>query len=502
MVMMTYLSAMPFRMAVYCLLPLFLLLATGHGGHEKKETPKVLIVSFDGFRWDYLKRTATPNFDRIKNSGVTARFGLRNAFLTKTFPNHFTLVTGLWEESHGIVGNVMFDPVLNERFTVANQSQESDPRWWDVGAEPIWVTNQFQKQSARSGCIMWTGCQAPIKGTTPTRHIPYNHDIPLSSRMDEMVSWFTGEYPINLGLLYYEEPDESSHAYGPDSPEVTAVIGELDKAVGYLLYKLEKANLLESMNIIFTSDHGFAATSKERMVNLDEYIKPDSYRIFSSDPVAAILPNPGEEDAIYNSLFEGANKKHSHFQVYKKENIPPEYHFTNNRRIMPIIVVANENYSIAHNGSQDYYTEKGNHGYNNSLQDMHPFFVAMGPGFRKGSAIDTFNNVDIYPLLCHLLELHPAPNNGSLEAVHSLLAELKEEETTFITFGTYFVVLLVIASVGGVFLVAACRQHRYLKRMQRNRVISMEGGVKYSIPPANGGAKVPLLSESEEEEFH
>nr|KAG5708920.1 hypothetical protein BaRGS_009329 [Batillaria attramentaria] len=461
----------------------------------------MIIVGFRAW-WDYLKRTATPNFDRVRSNGVIAERGLKNAFLTKTLPNHFTIATGLWEESHGIVGNTMYDPVLKEKFVVTNKSAMSDPRWFDVGAEPIWVTNQLQKNNGRSGCVMWVGCEAPIKGTTPTRHIPFDGDMPNRTRIDKIMDWFTGEYPVNLGLLYFNEPDHTAHTYGPESPEVTNMIAGLDDVMGYLLDQLKEFDLLEKTNIIITSDHGFAATSDELMVNLDDYIDPTSYRIFSSNPVAAILPNPGMEDSIYRNLSEGAKKPGAHFQVYKKEDIPPQYHFTHNRRIMPIIVVAKENYSIAYNGSQTHYSQKGEHGYNNSLQDMHPFFLAMGPGFRPGAAVDSFNNVDIYPLMCHLLDLHPAPNNGSLDAVRSLLRDEEEEETTLFTFGTYFFVLLVIASVGGVFAVAACRQHRYLKRMQRNRVISMQGGVQYSIPPANGGAKVPLLSESEEEEFH
>ncbi|KAL8577327.1 hypothetical protein ACOMHN_048381 [Nucella lapillus] len=499
---------LPIANQIFVLISVLSLVVYGHGDdggddgdHHDHKNSKVIIVSFDGFRWDYLSRTHTPNFDRIIRNGVQARYGLKNAFQTKTFPNHFTLVTGLYEESHGIVGNIMFDPVLNETFTISNTSQVAASRWFDVGAEPIWVTNQIQKKKGRTGCMQWVGCEAPIKGVVPTHHVPYDPHMSNETSIDKIIEWFKGTYPVNLGLIYYNEPDSTGHQFGPNSPELTAMIGALDKVVGYLLAKLQAADLLESTNLILTSDHGFAATGPDQIVNLDNYISPDSYRILSSNPVAAILPNKGLEEEIYKNLSAGAEKKNSHFSVYKKDEIPEEFHYKHNRRIMPILVVARENYTILHNHST--WVPNGTHGYNNSLPDMHPFFVAMGPGFRKGAEVPTFKNVDVYPLMCHLLGLEPAPNNGSLDALQPLLRE-EDDKTTVMTFGTYFFVLLVIGSVGGVFAVAACRQHRYLKRMQRGRVVALEGGVKYSLPPANGGAKVPLLSEdaSDEETFH
>ena len=268
--------------------------ATGHGGHGNGKNPKLIIVSFDGFRWDYLSRTNTPNFDRIIRHGVQARYGMKNAFITKTLPNHYTLATGLYEESHGIVGNTMFDPVLNETFNVRNRTQVSSPRWFDVGAEPIWVTNQLQTKNGRSGCMQWVGCEAPIKGVTPTHHVPYIADMLNETRIDDAIAWFKGPFPVNLGLIYFQEPDGTGHKYGPDSPQVTAMIAGLDKVVGYLLDKLEENNLLEDMNLIITSDHGFAATGPDRLINLDDYIQPGTYRIFTSSPIATILPDDGK----------------------------------------------------------------------------------------------------------------------------------------------------------------------------------------------------------------
>lgn len=260
---------------------------------------KLLIVSFDGFRWDYLSRTDTPFFDWIKKTGVTARYGIKNAFVTKTLPNHFTLVTGLWEESHGIVGNEMWDDRLNETFSAWNDTQEAESRWYDVGAQPVWVANQIQKKGL-TGCMMWVGCQAPIQGVLPTYHIPYNGKVTNESRIDTVVEWLAGQHAreVNLALLYFEQPDAFGHIYGPDSPQVTEMIKGLDKVVGYLLEQLQKKDLLKSTNIIITSDHGFAATPKDLVINLDNYADPQSYRVIQLTPVATILPNEGKTPTI------------------------------------------------------------------------------------------------------------------------------------------------------------------------------------------------------------
>lgn len=258
-----------------------------------EETPKLLLISFDGFRNDYLQRAHLPHLESFKKEGVYAKNGLKNVFITKTFPNHFTLVTGLYEESHGIVGNTMFDPVLNETFNLYTKPEVArDPRWFDVGAEPIWVTNQLQNCKHRSGVIMWPGCEAPVKGVLPTRYFGYNPKMSNYSRVDQIVKWFNAtDYPINLGVLYFEQPDEIGHAFGASSVQVVETIQGLDKVVGYLLSELEKNKLLHGMNIIITSDHGMV--DAENVINLDEFVDPSLYRIFQSDPVANVLPNEG-----------------------------------------------------------------------------------------------------------------------------------------------------------------------------------------------------------------
>lgn len=476
-------------------------------GQNELNFPRVLLISFDGFRWDYLSRSETkdhtPNFHRIMNDGVYAKRGVKNAFITKTFPNHYTIVTGLYEESHGIVGNIMYDPVLNETFNIYNVTQERSPKWFDNGGEPIWVTNQLQDtcNCRKTGIVFWPGDSASVKGVLPYRYLLYDNSMKNKTRVDTMVKWFTDKYPVNLGLLYFEEPDAYGHKFGPDSPQVNEMIIGLDGVVGYLLDELKMKGILDSTDIIITSDHGMASTPNTTVINLDDHISLNDYRIFSSNPIGNILPNPGKEEEIYNKL-----QNIPHLTVYRKEDIPDEFHYKHNRRIQPLLLVTDEGYSLTHNKSK---IEKGNHGYNNSLPDMHPFFIAMGPSFKKGYTIDTFDNVDIYPLMCEILGIKPAPNNGSLQNVQSLLKakSVKPKSTGFFnydsTFLIYIIILLFIATVGGIFSIAACRQQRihHHRKLQLSSLSPMTMKLKYTSPPTNGGRK-PLLNGSDtEEEF-
>lgn len=454
---------------------------------------KLLIISFDGFRWDYVhKANNLTNIHRMISDGGWAMHGVKNAFLTKTLPNHYTIVTGLYEESHGIVGNVMYDPLLNATFHGWLDSDLRDSRWWDDGGEPIWVTNQRQNTHHRSGVMAWPGGVAVVKGFQAYRAESFNDGLTKKERVDRLIEWFTDEYPINLGLYYENQPDEFGHSYGPDSKEVLTEILELDSLLGYLLDKLEDNNLLKDMNIILTSDHGMTTTPNDTAykINLDDYIRLNSYSITSKNPVAGIhvIPESKElEDEIFKNLSRIPNA-----HVYRRKDIPSHYHYSNNRRIPQIIVEPEEHYWISYNNSKGV---AGEHGYNNSLQSMHPFFIAMGPDFKPGAKVDCFNNVDIYPLMCKLLGLKPAPNNGSLDVVSQLLNE--DQESGYATFTTYIIILLIIGLIGGVFSVAACRVHRLHKRRLRSvSSLSLPHSFRYSKSD-----RMPLMSDTSDEEY-
>lgn len=373
---------------------------------SRKADSKVLLISFDGFRWDYYKTYHTPNFDYLAKTGIHAPKGIQSTFTTKTFPNHYSIVTGLYQESHGIVDNQMYDLVFNETF----QMKKPDPKWW--GGEPIWVTTR--KQGLKSGVYFWPASDIPIKNMTPNIYFKYNNTISMETRIETAVEWLANDQ-ADVALVYFNQPDKTGHKFGPLSQAVGKMVETIDKLVGFLLEKLLETFLLDRVNLIICSDHG--------MVNLTEVIVLEKYLRMQeevkwmplSGPVAGILPYEGKRDVIYNKL----KNAHPNMTIYKKEDIPERWHYKNHRRIMPLIAVADPGYLIA----REYGTDNafGQHGYDNSLLSMRPIFFARGPAFKENYQTDVFELINIYPLVCHLLGVKPAPNNGSLDTVIHLL---------------------------------------------------------------------------------
>lgn len=375
------------------------------------DQPRVLLVSFDGFRWDYIYKVPTPNFHNIIKNGVHVK-QVTNVFITKTYPNHYTMVTGLYPENHGIVANEMYDPALNETFSMDSMNIYNSRFWED--AYPIWITNQIQGH--KSGATMWPGTDVNIHGSLPSHYMVYNESVSFQERVANLIKWFTAKEPINLGLLYWEQPDEMGHILGPEDHHMGRVISDIDDKLGYLVSELKRARLWDVLNIIITSDHGMSQSSKERLIELDHYVDRSLYTMIDHSPTVAILPKEGKFDEVYNALAEA----HPHMSVYKKEDIPDRFHYKHNRRIQPILAVADEGWEIVQNNSDHF--PMGNHGYDNMLTDMHPIFLAHGPDFRKNITKQTMNFTDLYPLLCHLLDIRPLPNNGSLDNVKDMLA--------------------------------------------------------------------------------
>lgn len=368
--------------------------------------PLLIVVSFDGFRWDYLNKTDTPNFDKIIANGVKAPC-IEARFITKTFPNHHSIATGLYEETHGIVANSFYDPVLNDVFSLS----DTGPEWWDTGAVPVWVGNQLSDSDRFSGGMMWPGTNAWIKNQTAFHVRNYDDTLPWNTRVDEVIQWLLDvDTPANCVYMYFENPDSAAHEFGPNSPQVVLEIQRADSIIGYLVASLKAAGLYDQINIIITSDHGMAEVPAENTIDLTTLVDTSLFQSYGSSPVWSILPNEGLDDVVYESL-KNASLNLS-FEVYKKEDIPEVYHYQNNRRIMPILVVSNDHWDILpYTPYPPTQPVTGNHGYNNSLTDMHPFFMAIGPDFKSNYLSTPFRNIDIYPLVCCLIGIQPMPNN-------------------------------------------------------------------------------------------
>uniref|UniRef100_A0A3Q3VLH1 Uncharacterized protein n=1 Tax=Mola mola TaxID=94237 RepID=A0A3Q3VLH1_MOLML len=386
----------------------------GRRGHSARERPKLLLVSFDGFRWDYIDRVPTPNFNIVIEEGVMVR-EVENVYITKTFPNHYSLVTGLYAETHGIVANEMYDPVLNRSFSIETDSIY-DSTWWEE-AVPLWVS--IQKGGGRSGAVMWPGSDVRIHGVLPNQYLLYNSSVPFETRVERIVEWFSApkEVAVDFGVLYWEEPDESGHSLGPQSPLMDAVIAGIDEKLGFLMNELRKAGIYEKVNLVVTSDHGMAQLSPDHIIELDEYVSRDLYTWVDKSPVVGILPKEGKLDEVYSKLVDA----NPNMAVYKKEDIPAHFHYQHNARIMPILIEAKEGWTIMQNRSGHFIL--GNHGYDNTLRSMQPVFVARGPAFRQNYVKNSMRSVDLYPLMCQILSIPPLPNNGSLADVKDLLSQ-------------------------------------------------------------------------------
>ncbi|XP_074093193.1 bis(5'-adenosyl)-triphosphatase ENPP4 isoform X2 [Macrotis lagotis] len=371
--------------------------------------PRLLLVSFDGFRADYLKKYELPHLHNFIEEGVLVEH-VKNVFITKTFPNHYSIVTGLYEENHGIVANSMYDADTKKTFS---ESKDKDPFWWNE-ATPIWVTNELE-ENRTSAAAMWPGTDVAIHNTTPSYFMNYNPSVTFEERLGNITKWLNSSDPlVTFATLYWEEPDASGHKYGPENKEkMSAVLKEVDDHIGHLVHKLKTLGLWESLNVIITSDHGMTQCSKDKLIKLNTCIDHSHYTVVDTTPVAAILP---KENQTY--VFKKLEHCNPHMKAYLKGDIPGRFHYQHNERIQPVLLVADEGWTIVLNESF-----KCDHGYDNALPSMHPFLAAHGPAFHKGYKHNTINIVDIYPMMCHILGLKPHPNNGTFSNTKCLLAD-------------------------------------------------------------------------------
>ena len=394
------------------------LLLVGGGSTGCAPTPDpVILVGLDAFRWDFRARTDTPNLDRIATAGAVAEWVVP-VFPTKTFPNHYSIVTGLYAEHHGIIANTMYDPDLDAWFRLSDREAVMDGRWW--GGEPVWVT--AAKHGLTTAAFFWPGTEAAIRGTRPSRWKPYVHATPNDVRVDTVLSWL--DLPVrerpSLITLYFADVDDATHAYGTEAPQTAAAIREIDRAIGRLLAGLEARGILDRVNLVIVSDHGVADVSRDRVIFLDDYLDLDGVEIIDADPLTALRSRTGDEDGIYAAL-SGANP---HLAVYRNAELPDRWHFRDHPRVQPIQALAAEGWSITGRAFFETHPEAyrgADHGYDNALPSMRATFLAVGPAFGRGVKARPFQNIHVYALLCHLLGITPAANDGSLDSVRTLL---------------------------------------------------------------------------------
>lgn len=379
----------------------------------------LLLISIDAFRADYFNRGITPTLAMLAKGGVRAADGMQPAFPSLTFPNHYTLVTGLYPDHHGIVNNTMIDPVLG-KFSLGNRKAVSNGQWWDEGT-PIWET--ADAHGLRTATMFWPGSEADIHGKHPDYWKPFDDSVTADQRVDQVLAWLdlpAAQRPTFL-TLYFDAVDHAGHKYGPHSPQVDQAMRDTDAAIGLLVQGLKQRGLFDTMNIIVVADHGMASVPLANSVLIEKEMPLHDVQIVSLGIVAGFNPKPGHDFAAIEKKME---QPHKHMRCWDKTRIPARLHYGSNPRVPQLVCLADTGWRIT---TAEYLARRqgkvaiGEHGYDNADPRMRALFIAHGPAFQQGITVPVFPNVDVYPLMTHLLGIPAAANDGNYDAVKDML---------------------------------------------------------------------------------
>jgi len=377
----------------------------------------LILISFDGFRADYLDRHLTPTLEALAADGVRAQ-AMKPSFPTLTFPNHYTLVTGLYPDHHGIVNNRMTDPASGARFVYNDPKTTADPAWWN--GEPLWVS--VEKQGRHAGTMFWPGSDVAIGGVRPSHWMPFDGKMTPDQRVDQLLQWIdlpAAQRPI-FYTLYFEQVDHAGHEQGPDSDEVDHALHDVDAALARLVDGLKQRHLFERTNLVIVADHGMTATSHDRVIYLDDLIALDDVDVVNYGILAGINPVAGHDSAAGEATLLAA---HAAMHCWRKSQVPARLHYGTHARVPALLCLADDGWVItshAQEATRKHFS-LGEHGYDNDDPAMRALFVAHGPAFEHGLVVPEFDNVDVYPLLTHLLDIRPQPNDGHFDVVAPML---------------------------------------------------------------------------------
>ena len=364
--------------------------------------PVTILVSIDGFHPSYLERGITSNLDALAEAGVVA--AMRPSFPTKTFPNHYTLVTGLRPDRHGIVSNNMVDPARpGARFSLGNASEALDPFWWS-GAEPAWVT--AEKAGVRTATMFWPGSEVEIGGTRPSTWQRYDMNVTNAQRVESVLDWMRRpeDKRPRLVTLYFDTVDTAGHRFGPDAAETNAAVAEVDARIGDLIRGLETFG--QSANVIVVSDHGMAQNSPNKVIRVDRMIDAAALDVVDDGAFLAFSAVPGREGEAEKLL--GA---HDHMQCWRKGELPERFHYGSHPRVPAYFCLPGTGW-LVHAEEPQWPATGGSHGYDNQDPAMNALFIARGPDIADGIRLSVFDNVHVYPLLMRLIGVAPRPGNG------------------------------------------------------------------------------------------
>lgn len=384
----------------------FLLLVSLSCSTHNQRDRYVVVLSMDGFRADYPDRAYTPTLDSLAAVGVRATF--RPSFPSVTFPNHYSMATGLHPDHHGLVNNFFYAPDLDSIYRMA------DPTPGFYGGEPIW--NTAEKQGVRTASFYWVGSEYSIQGRQPSIWKPFDKKVPFSDRADSVISWLQlpeKERP-RLVMWYMEEPDGIGHRCTPDSSETLQKVEELDRVLNHFFTEARKLDIFEQIDFIVLSDHGMATFTPDKYVNLNDYLPRDSFDYIFDGVPTLLYPKAGYTDKAYAIL-----QQVPHIRVWKKNEIPEKYVYGSNPRIGDLFVMPDIGTYL------DFRPESSprlvaTHGYDNFAPEMQAIFYAAGPSFKQHVELPAMANVNLYLILARLLDIKPAPNDGDSLVVSTL----------------------------------------------------------------------------------
>ena len=376
--------------------------------------PLVILVGIDGFRPDYLDRGVTPTLSGLRAGGAFA--AMRPSFPSVTFPNHYTLVTGLHPDRHGIVNNTMIDAELG-RFSLGNAAAVTNGEWWDDG-EPIWVT--AERAGLTTGTMFWPGSEAEIGGLRPTHWTVFDQSLSGDARVDRVLEWLDlpGDQRPDFATVYFDIVDTAGHHHGPAAAETTEAVASVDASMARLIAGLEARGLFDRTTLVVVSDHGMAATSPERAIYLDDIIDVEALQIVHAGAFAGFNPVPGREDEVRAALI----RRHPHMECVDKADLPERLAYGRHPRVPGIICLPETGWLVA---TRDWPVRSpgGAHGYDNAAPDMAALFIAHGPGVRSGVTLENMDAVDVQPLLAHVLGIDASRGDGSIMDVRPALTD-------------------------------------------------------------------------------
>jgi ectonucleotide pyrophosphatase/phosphodiesterase family member 5 len=409
---------MYFQRFAFCLI--LAIIFAGCSNSSPKGPNKLLLISFDGFKHDYFERTSTPHFDEFIAQGFRAD-GLIPVFPSKTFPNHYSIVTGLYPENSGIISNTMYDREMEKTYRISDREAVENPAWY-MG-EPIW--NTAERQGLRAGTLFWVGSEAPINGKHASYYKIYDENWENKARIDTVMEWFSqSSNPVDFATLYFEFVDTKGHNFGPDHDTIDYFIRQADEIMGYLKMQMKERGLWDKTNILIVSDHGMSELSADRVVLVDQIIDITRVQMVDWTPVSMINFNDSSyrDEAI--AKLKLADEELDGFRLFLKEDIPDYWHLKNNSRTTDAILVANNGWTLTSRNRLNRFIEglpSGTHGFDSRERDMHGIFIARGPNVKKGSKTPPIENVHIYAMMCKLLGIEPAPNDGELKVLEQVI---------------------------------------------------------------------------------